>query len=125
MMCPGSSSGAGPLPGCVRAWQGHAPVAAQQAHQGLGDDAHLRLGRQVEVELSHRHDHGGAAALQQRLRVAQQQPVIRVHDVGLPGGQRRGRRLLRPWALGLIFLRAIEGLLGVLLQQGLLRGDRR
>lgn len=82
---------AGPGP----VWAGRAaPVTAQQAHQRLGDDAHLGLGRQVEVELGHGHDHRGAAALQQRLRVAQQQPVVGVHDIGLPGGQRRGGRLL-------------------------------
>ena len=92
-------------------------MAPQQAHEGLGDDAHLCLGSQVEVKLRHGHDHGGAAALQERLRVAQQQPVVRVHDVGLPGGQRRGGCLLRPRALGLILLGAIEGFLRVLLQQ--------
>lgn len=70
------------------------PVAAQQADQRLGDDAHLRLGCQVEVKLRYGHDHRGAAALQERLGVPQQQPVIRVHDIGLPSGQRRSGRLL-------------------------------
>ena len=92
-------------------------MAAQQAHEGLGNDAHLRLGRQVEVELRHRHDHGCAAALQERLRVAQQQPVVRVHDIGLAGGQRRGSRLLRPRALSLVLLGAVKGFLRILLQQ--------
>lgn len=101
----------------------HAPVAAQQAHERLGDDAHLCLGRQVEVELRHRHDHSGAAALQQRLRVAQQQPVVGVHDVGLAGRQRCGGRLLRTRAFGLILFGAVEGFLGVLLQQRFLGGD--
>lgn len=70
------------------------PVAAQQAYQRLGDDAHLCLGSQVEVKLRYCHDHGGAAALQQRLGVPQQQPVIWVHYIGLASGQRRSGRLL-------------------------------
>ena len=115
--------GKGGEPAPRRGRGGRAPVAAQQAHEGLGDDAHLRLGRQVEVELRHRHDHGGAAALQERLCVAQQQPVVGVHDVGLSGRQRRGGRRLRPRALGLVLLGAVEGFLGVLLQQRLLEGE--
>lgn len=92
-----------------------APVAAQQAYQRLGDDAHLSLGRQVEVKLRHRHDHGGAAALQQRLGVAQQQPVIRIHNIWLASRQRGRGCLLRTRTFGLVLLGAIEGLLGVLL----------
>ena len=77
----------------------------------------------MEVELGHRHDHGGAAALQQRLRVAQQQPVVGVHDIGLAGGQRSGGRLLRARALGLVLFRAVEGFLRVLLQQRFLQAE--
>lgn len=102
----GSGSGGAGLP---------APVAAQQAYQRLGDDAHLRLGRQVEIKLRHGHDHRGAAALQQRLRVAQQQPVIWIHNIWLTSRQRGSGCLLRSRAFGLVLLGAIEGLLGVLL----------
>lgn len=102
----GSGSGGAGLP---------APVAAQQAYQRLGDDAHLRLGRQVEVKLRNGHDHSGAAALQQRLRVAQQQPVIRIHNIWLASRQRGRGCLLRTLTFCLVLLGAIEGFLGVLL----------
>jgi len=61
--------------------------------------------------------HRGVAALQQGLGVAQEQAVVRVHDIRLAFGQ---RGCLRLGVLGVLLLRAIESLLGALLQQGLL-----
>lgn len=87
----------------------------QQAHEGLGDHAHLCLRSQVEVSYAtamtwRRCGSAGAAVLRSSR-------VVGVHDVGLPGGQRRGSYSSDPGPLASSSLRAIEGFLRVLLQQ--------
>ena len=62
--------------------------------------------------------HGCIAALQKGLGVAQQEPMVRVHHVGLPLGQDGGLRLL---VLPVFFVRAVERLLPAVLQEGLLQ----
>lgn len=68
--------------------------------------------------------HSCIAALQERLGVSQQQPVVWIHDVRLPLGHGRSLCLLiflLLLLLVLIFIRAIKGLVASLLQQGLLQ----
>lgn len=69
--------------------------------------------------------HGCVPALQQRLGVPQQQPVVGVHHVGLPLGHggRLCLLLLLLLVLILVFIRAVKGFLSAssLLQQRLLQ----
>lgn len=71
-----------------------------------------------------RKTHGCITALQQRLGVPQQQPVIWIHHIRLPLGHGGGLGLLLLLLLILIlvFVRAVESLVPTasFLQQGLL-----
>lgn len=87
----------------------------------------LALGGLIRVVGARSSSYGGVAALQERLGVPQEQPVVGIHHVGLPLGH--GGRLGFLFLLllvVLVLLRAVERLVpaAALLQERLLRSGQ-